>query len=456
MLAKNWNAVLCVLIIFIFSLTQLKSWTYNQMNKPVYQFTSDVAIYYSYLPAFFKNDDIKFQKQSQPQAGLEQLENGNRIPKYTFGMAILYSPFYLLAELFSSDESDYAKFGLTRTHSLFNRIGTLLFVCLGFYLLINVLNSYFSKFASLMASLLIFFGTNLTHYTILEGAFPHSYLFTLFSAIIFLSDRYWKTQNNRDLYLLAFLCGLVFLTRASEAIIITIPFFWAVYNIDDLKNRIIVLLSKWKVLTIALLLFLIPILPYLYYMKIMTGDYFFYAYGNERFYFLEPKFWDFLFSFRKGWMIYTPLMIFASLAFFMKMKNGKKVPPVIFFTILITIYVMSSWWCWWFGGSFGNRSMIQYYSLMAFPLAALIDWMMKKRVRAIALSVLLLSSSAYSYWMTRKYHRTEIHWDSMSYESFKYTVSRISFKSVEDYEEMEKLLIPPHYGKAKEGGKWRD
>jgi hypothetical protein len=32
-------------------------------------------------------------------------------------------------------------------------------------------------------------------------------------------------------------------------------------------------------------------------------------------------------------------------------------------------YTYASWWCWWLGGSFGHRGFIEYYALLAFPLA---------------------------------------------------------------------------------------
>ena len=44
---------------------------------------------------------------------------------------------------------------------------------------------------------------------------------------------------------------------------------------------------------------------------------------------------------------------------------------VVFFVIVI--YIIFSWWSWWYGGSFSCRPMIDFYCILALPLAALIN-----------------------------------------------------------------------------------
>src|SRR5436190_6936010 len=53
----------------------------------------------------------------------------------------------------------------------------------------------------------------------------------------------------------------------------------------------------------------------------------------------------------------------------------------LFLTTLIfsflCLYITFSWKCWWYGGSFSMRAVVQYYSVLLFPLSAFIEWSRK-------------------------------------------------------------------------------
>jgi hypothetical protein len=106
------------------------------------------------------------------------------------------------------------------------------------------------------------------------------------------------------------------------------------------------------------------------FWKIHSGHWLFFSYQGERFFFNDPQIINFLFSFRKGWLLYTPMMAFGIAGiFFLK----KYVPQMFYFVLIflvLDIYILSSWWAWSFGGSFGCRALVQHYSIMAFPLAS--------------------------------------------------------------------------------------
>jgi hypothetical protein len=44
----------------------------------------------------------------------------------------------------------------------------------------------------------------------------------------------------------------------------------------------------------------------------------------------------------------------------------------------LAIYLISCWWCWYFGGSFGQRTLIEFYPVAAYPVACLISESSKK------------------------------------------------------------------------------
>jgi hypothetical protein len=65
--------------------------------------------------------------------------------------------------------------------------------------------------------------------------------------------------------------------------------------------------------------------------------------------------------------------------------------PAVAIYLLVEIYIYSSWGVWWFGGSFGQRSMIQSYALLIFPFTFSIVFLLEKKVIRPLLIVFLLA-----------------------------------------------------------------
>ncbi len=105
----------------------------------------------------------------------------------------------------------------------------------------------------------------------------------------------------------------------------------------------------------------------------------FYTYGDEGFFFSRPALLKGLFSWRKGWLLYTPMMALALTGFvFLKKRIPQAFWPLLIFTFA-NIWIITSWWSWWYGGSLGMRPMIDSYALLALPLAAFISGLLEKK-----------------------------------------------------------------------------
>ena len=141
----------------------------------------------------------------------------------------------------------------------------------------------------------------------------------------------------------------------------------------------------------------------LFYWKSVSGDWLFYSYDNpgEGFRFFPPYIMDFLFSFRKGWFVYTPLMIFAFAGFYTLYKRHRAWFPAVVVFVLLDLWIVSSWSCWWYaGGSFSSRAMIPAYVLLAVPLASLLEVIAEKRWKwiAIVLGVFIVALNLFQSW----------------------------------------------------------
>jgi hypothetical protein len=130
-----------------------------------------------------------------------------------------------------------------------------------------------------------------------------------------------------------------------------------------------------------------------------AGSFVHYSYVNQReiFEFHRPHTIDFLFSYRKGWFVYTPVMLLAMAGLFMLI--GKKTMYGTAFLIFtpVTIYVLSAWSCWWYATSFGQRSMIQSYPVFLICIGFLMQQLFSKgKMAGIAVVVFMAAATAFN------------------------------------------------------------
>ena len=168
-----------------------------------------------------------------------------------------------------------------------------------------------------------------------------------------------------------------------------------------------------------------------------------------KFFFMNPQIINGLFSFRKGWLIYTPVMIFGLAGFFFLRKRSPEIfmPMLVF--VIVNVYVVYSWWCWWYGGSYGSRPMIDMYGIMALPLAAFIEKAANVRKwLKISFAVILIGMIWLNQFQTSQYRTSLLHWDSMTKEAYFGIFGRKTWP--EGYEKMLKI---PDDEKALKGEK---
>jgi hypothetical protein len=207
------------------------------------------------------------------------------------------------------------------------------------------------------------------------------------------------------------------------------------------------LISKQFVIAVISAIFVV--LPQLLFWKIQSGSWLYYSYNDEGFFFSQPSILKGLFSFRKGWFIYTPIMIFALFGFYALFKKYRWIGLSISIAFVLFMYVTFSWWCWWYGGGFGARTMIDFYPYLALGLAAMFSVILKKNllVKLVA-GLLILGAIKLNTFQTNQYHLSMIHWDSMTYEAYKSVFMKDHFPANYD-----QLLAEPDYQKQKETGR---
>lgn len=406
---------------------------------------NDVLEYYSYLPATFICHDIALENPCEGRYWPAIAPNGGRVFKMTMGMSMVYLPFFtvahFIAPLFNEPQDGYSD-----PYQKMILLASLFYALLGLIYTFKSLQHFFSEQVSFITTMLIFFSTNLFYYSSIEPGMTHSFLFGLGSVFIYLTIKWNEQVTYRRTLLLGLLFGLMVLIRPTSILFFVFFLLYNVKSINTFNKRALFFLQNYlHILLIVCSAFLV-LFPQLMYWKHVTGDWIYYSYGSETFFWTSPHILDGLFSFRKGWFTYTPIMLFAVLGvyYYRKVKSPFLLPLLIFLPLFI--YVMLSWWCWWYGGSFGQRAFIDIYCIMAFPLASVVSHFLQKKVAAIVLSICFVLFSVLNIFQSWQYAKGVLHYDSMTKETYVKAFGEVK-PSLDYYH----ALWEPDYNRAVKG-----
>lgn len=359
-------------------------WVYHVkvLNAPkVY---SDGFGYYLYLPAITHGDfSFGFIEGWEHPFDLVEVEGG-LVDKYPVGVAILESPFFFLAHALclvrDALTGSMTATGYSNLYQYMVLFGGVLYWIVGTLLLYEVLAKYlgFSPKVSLMACVTITYGTNLFHYASYDACFSHVYSYFLFNLFLFYLCWYEarEEEGNNKLFhtcIFGLIAGLIFMCRNTNILFVLTYVFYGVRNWETLKKRFFTVLKPSRAVPIVLT-GIVSLLPQLLYWHAATGHWFVYSYGsNEPFYWLAPQFGNFLFSVRKGLFFWSPLLLLAVVGIFISYRKRKQIYVGLVVFLVLIIYVSSAWWCWYYGGSFGQRVVVDFMGVFAVFLAYIFD-----------------------------------------------------------------------------------
>lgn len=333
--------------------------------------------YYVHLPAVFiykqagtfdfVSEHMSDYAISDKQYQIRELENGKKYSVYNIGLSVLWLPFFFLGHLIAIVKS-YPSDGMSAPYQWSVILASIFYVALGFFFLRKFLCRYLSDGLTFLSLLVVAFGTNFFYYATDGIELTHIYLFGLQAIFIYCVDNYFREKTKVHFYCSALILGLMTLVRSSEILLIIIPALWGFSFKDWMQNIVSYswkrLLVSFKFLLVALAIFSLQ----LFYYRWTTGLWYIDGYEDHYFDFLNPHLYECFIGYRRGWLIYTPVMVLGLAGIGLLIKRVKD----WFWPILIFIstycYVIFSWEIWWYGSTFGCRPIVQAYALLALPL----------------------------------------------------------------------------------------
>ena len=438
---SNISWLLCVITAFLITLNIHE---YDRNGRLIQH---DVNFYYVYLPAFVNHGDLqmRFLDEMPPSERkrywLIWNDNGKAVSKYTMGTAVLWLPFYTAADTYTRIFNKEIRTGFSKPYRIALCCAALFYLGLGLYFVRKLLLNFFSESITGLCLLILFFGTNLLYYSTTEAGMSHVYSFAMTSIFVYLTFRWHQKPNWRSSLLLGFVYGLILLIRPANAFIIVFFILWPLTNLRQLADWWKSIFSQWKFLLVIALVAFAVIFPQLAYWKLVTDQWIYYSYGSEGFNFSDPQMLNGLFSMRKGWFIYTPIMVFSIVGILWMLRSKRPHVLAILFFLPIHLYIAFSWWSWWYGGSYGQRVLIDILPIMVIPLAWSLYWLSTKtrtiRISAAAFILLLLALNLFQTW---QYRSGIMHWDSMTWQAYKAV-----FLKTDHVKNLPDLIDPPDY-----------
>ncbi len=444
-----------ILLIQIGVILNIRPWRNAEKKNALINW--DVTSYYSYLPAIFVHKDLKFEFLNNSEVNYaekhqfwpETAPNGNKVIKTTMGMSVLYFPFFIISHIYSLVNDKVVANGFSKPYEIGLTFSSIFYMMIGLFFLAKVLRSIYDEKKVSILLFLVFLGTNLFYYATTEPCMSHVYTFSLASVFMYITMKIYEKNNWKFFIFLGLISGLLFLVRPTNILFILAFLLYKIESFSSLNKRLYWLIQHYKKLTISIVISVLIGSVQFFYWKWATGNWFFNSYVGEQFYFNQPRIIEFLFSYRKGWLVYTPIFVFSFLGLY-KMYVRKN---PWFFSILIMlpvlVYLFSSWWCWWFGGGFGMRPMIDYYPLLIIPLGEILST--KISYKKYILNFILAGFVSLNLFQTLQRRNLVIHWDSMSKESYWAFFTTIKMKNAQDWERQKILLNAPDYNKARNG-----
>lgn len=412
----------------------------------------DVIGFYAYLPATFIYHDYKLEFVKQDLRFVEEKKfwpqhgpNDVYVIKPTMGLAMLYAPFFFAAHLHSQASGIKAD-GFTKLYHQYIHLSCLFYLLVGLYFLRKLLKRWFEDWPVTLTLAAIVLGTNLFYYSTTEASMSHAYTFSVVAVYLYSMCKWFDKPSRIYAIVAGVSLGLIILIRPVNVVFGLIPVFYALDNVTAIRSRLNYFLKNKETVILALLSAFAVVLPQLLYWKSVTGQFFFYSYLQEKLYFLDPHVISGMFSFRNGWLIYTPVMVFSLLGLYRLFQLKHKFSYAVVITLVLFLYLVFSWWCWWYVG-FGNRAMIDIYALLAIPLAAFFQWVLSLRNQLktgiLLLFVILVGLNCFQ---TLQYKRALIHFDGMNFEAYKASFGKLHYT-----DEYKNALKSPDYDKAIKG-----
>jgi len=344
---------------------------------------------------------------------------------YHMGLAALQLPSYFIADQFASWLS-YKRDGFSKPYHIAYLLNALIFIILGVVYLRKLLLIYFNELTVAFVVLVLYVCSNISPTFIDAYQLTHLYLFAINAMMLYFFLKFTSTEIKKHLIFSALLFGLSCFIRPTQAIwgIIPLILLWKKYG--RTKKML------WLVAFFPIAAILMNV-PHVIYWKTIGGKLFMTNLHTEEIVLIDPNFWNFLFSYRKGWLLYTPIFLLLIPGFIHLYRSHRNLFWAFASLVFINIWVLCSWECWWYAASYSSRVMVDSYPLLAIIFGFAFVAVKKNKLFIGIFSVFIMACCWLNFIQIEQYHKTYLHTSRMSKQQYWYIFGRTEIPNYSDY-----------------------
>ena len=363
----------------------------------------DGMMYYVYVRSLWKDFDLDFANEYghygllRPDRGdLTTLTaTGMRRSIFSIGPAVMWAPFFGVGEAVArvqrlvGIDADLTGYGPVHWNAV--ALGSLLYGFGTVLLVYAFLRRHFPAAIALLAALLMWGATFLHWYMVDQPTYAHACSAFLAAGALWLWDRDRVERRLWGFFVWGLCLGLAMCVRWQNGVLLLLPAF-------DLLARLRRQPAAWPKLAwcgVALsAAVFIGAFPQMAAWKVLYGEWLLrYPPHGAGFVRLDhPFLLETLFASRHGLLAWTPVLWLGFLGFVPACRRRLLVALPLALCLAVMTYVNVCAGDWWAGASFSNRRFDSALPLLAFGMAAAIEWLRQATERrpAFVISALFL------------------------------------------------------------------
>ena len=370
--AIEWSLFLLVSVIVLHC-----GWLVHSPNP--YEFLrhgGDPLGYYQWLPSVLIDHHVDKMYWTY------QMDDGRYLSLFSFGVAILQLPFFLLGHLWAN-AFGYPENGFSSPYGVAQLIGIACYAGSGCVLAYRIARRFSTTESALLAVLSLFAASNLFFYCVYDPTMSHVYSFFLVGLLSYCTLRLLDGPSaaHRPVHAALFLlsASLTVLVRQLNILVLLFPLVMAWRSPGGIRGFARALFANRSVAIIASVLAITPWLLQMLYWHHAVGEFLTFTYGKkgETFEFDKMVPGMVVTSVRNGWFVYSPLAIPLVVWLLVHAWRDTPAARAILLVVVLVWLFYSAWWCWWLGTGYGHRGFVDLYALLAVPLA----WMFRSILR---------------------------------------------------------------------------
>lgn len=378
----------------------------------------DIFGYYLPLPATFVYNDMWMDDRSWVEAinlryhltdtiyQISATPKGDPMYFFFLGISLLLLPFFLIGHL-SAYVGGFPMDGFSLPYEEALVFGATCYTLLGLWFFRKWLLQFLKDKTVAILLFMLVFATNYFVHGILKNLETVSFLFTGAAMVFYYTHQIHTNFERKHLRALCAVLAFMILIKPSECIFALIPLLYGVFNAEGRGVKWDLIRDQKKEIIQAFLIGTCIVGVQIVYFLVKTGRPFYDSYINAGvgLDFTQPHFFEALFGYRKGWLVYTPLMLLFFLGINQFYRQFKPLFWSYMLPFLLGLFIVVSWTEYWYGAAFSLRPMIAWYPFLFLVIGLLWEKWFINWINQVVLSGFVLFCSflnLFQYWQMEK------------------------------------------------------